>query len=242
MADAVTTPIGTIVPLYIYPSNGSWQPLIDQKLRHPNVEVVAAVNPASGPGLAEDKNYTDGIKSLAAAGILPIGYVSTIHGMRPESAVQNDIKAWRALYPEVKGIFFDEQDNQPGMVGYYTDVSAYAKGMDYQLTVGNPGTMWIDPGYFNALDVILVYETAAMPDAMEFQQRLSMVARSQCGIIPYAVGTLDPAQVITASKWVQYVYVSELGLPNPWKQLPSYLDSLFSTLDGQPASATTPSL
>jgi len=41
---------------------------------------------------------------------------------------------------------------------------------------------------------------------------------------------------------VQYVYVSELGLPNPWKQLPSYLDSLFSTLDGQPASATTPSL
>ena len=41
---------GTVVPLYSYPTNAAWRTVIDAKLAHPTVPVVAVVNPANGPG------------------------------------------------------------------------------------------------------------------------------------------------------------------------------------------------
>jgi hypothetical protein len=237
----VTSPTGTLVPLYVYPSGDAWKPLIEQKLAHPSVDVVATVNPDSGPGTVVKPAYASGIHDLVDAGIRTIGYVSTEHGNRDALVVKNDIDAWARLYPDVSGIFFDEQDNQAVNVPYYRDVAAYAKSKGYTLTVGNPGTMWTDAGYFAALDVILVYEKDAMPNPDEMKAKLSSVSREQCAISPYAVSMLDTKAVQTATTWVKYVYVTDrLYQENPWAGLPPYLGDLFDALDPSTTPTASP--
>ncbi len=244
-----TLPTGMVVPLYSKPYAGEWLPLIEQKGLHQNMTIIASVNPNNGPGAATDPVYEAGINSLLAAGIWPIGYVSTkfkVEGMeelqlRPAAEVKTAIDTWAKLYPAVPGIFFDEQDNKVQNVKHYQELGDYARTQGYTLTVGNPGTMWIDLGYFSAFDIILIYETTPMPTAAEMMEKLAGngIPRERCAIAPYAVSPLDTQAVQNATTWVQYIYVTDRTLgSNPWAALPSapYLNSLFEALDPTPAT------
>src|SRR5262249_12949012 len=131
---------GCIVPLYSYPDMSAWDALVKAKQAHENLEVVAIVNPDNGPGVGVDKTFTSGIARLAAAGIVPIGYVSTDYTKRGQATVNTDSDTWRSSYPAVQGIFFDEQSSTPGDEAFYAAVSAHAKSDGFTLTVGNPGT------------------------------------------------------------------------------------------------------
>jgi hypothetical protein len=98
---------GCIVPLYSYPDASAWTAIVQAKQAHAAVNVVAIVNPDSGPGTSVDGTFTSGIAKLVAAGIVPIGYVSTSYTKRGQAAVEADIDTWRASYATVTGIFFD---------------------------------------------------------------------------------------------------------------------------------------
>src|SRR5687767_1682309 len=67
-ADAAAA-AGIMVPLYTYPG-GTWDTVIETKNDHPDVPVVAIVNPASGPGGSRDSNYVSGIEELKDAGVI----------------------------------------------------------------------------------------------------------------------------------------------------------------------------
>src|SRR5262249_54233435 len=80
--DAGTGAGATIVPLYSLPTDPAWTAIIAAKKNHPTVDVVAIVNPDSGPGAAKDASYTDGIAALLGAGIRVIGYVHSSYTVR----------------------------------------------------------------------------------------------------------------------------------------------------------------
>lgn len=231
----IKRPTGVLVPLYIYPSDGAWQPLIDQKIKHRSVDVIAVVNPNHGPGGARDSKYTKGIGLLVDAGIQVIGYVSTDRGNVREAKVQSDIRAWKELYPQVGGIFFDEQSSELGQETYYTNIVNYAKkDMGFSLAVGNPGTLSTKPPYFDILDIVLVHELNTYPTIKELTDFLTNrnISREKCAVTPYGMSQLDPVQVETLSPYVKYIYVSDgIYKVDLWTGLPQYLPELFSTLD-----------
>ena len=130
-----------LVPLYVYPSPGTWEPLftasvtttpplsddsklthLDRIASHPGLNFTVVVNPASGPGngVGPDANYTREIPRLNAyANVRTVGYVSTDYAKRNLSLVLRDIStysAWseNATFPGLgmHGIFLDETSSQ----------------------------------------------------------------------------------------------------------------------------------
>ncbi|HVY32077.1 MAG TPA: spherulation-specific family 4 protein [Polyangiaceae bacterium] len=217
---------GCIVPLYSYPDAPAWSALVKAKQAHPNVDVIAIVNPDSGPGANVDAAFTDGIAKLVAADIVPIGYVSTNYTKRDQSAVNGDTDQWHELYPAVQGIFFDEQSSQSGDEYFYSAVAGHARTQALDLSVGNPGT-GVPNSFLSTVDVMLVYESAGTPTLNSLQKYASN--RERYGIIPYAAA-LDVSFVKSATQSVRYVYLTDDDLPNPWDSLPSYFDDLLAAL------------
>jgi hypothetical protein len=228
-SDATTAVTGCIVPLYTDPGDTSWSTIVLAKSAHPRVPVVAIVNPNSGPGSAPSTAYTAGIASLTTASIRTIGYVHTSYGARAASAVRDEIDHWHSWYPQVTGIFFDEESNDPGGDGYYRDLSAYTKSLGIELTVGNPGTD-TSASYIGAVDVTFVYESKGLPSDALLTDWRSRYPLQSIGVIPYA-SALDLAWVSKARSAAGYIYVTDDDLPNPWDSLPSFFDDLLAALD-----------
>ena len=218
---------GSIVPLYSYPSDDSWQAIIAAKQAHPSVRVIAIVNPDSGPGAQVDAQFTSGIAALVKTEIVAIGYVSTAYTKRGQPAVKADVDKWRAAYPAVQGIFFDEQSNQAGDEQFYRDVSSYAKAKGFALTVGNPGT-GVPDSYLGSVDIMLSYESAGAPPLATLSQYAAH--RSEFAIIPYAA-KFDAGYAKAALDSVAYVYLTSDDLPNPWDTLPSFFGELLGALE-----------
>src|SRR5262245_10440504 len=71
---------GLYIALYTNPGSSTvlsstWQKCIDVKRANPNLQMVVAINPASGVGGSQNPAYVNGINKLRAAGIVVIGYV-----------------------------------------------------------------------------------------------------------------------------------------------------------------------
>jgi hypothetical protein len=220
---------GTIVPLYTDPSDSSWTAIVTAKQAHPTVPVIAIVNPNNGPDTARNASYTSGIAKLQQAGIMVIGYVATGYTSRGIPAVEADIDQWKAFYPVLQGIFFDEQSNTAGDEGFYKTVSQYSKAKGLTFTVGNPGTD-TGPSFVGAVDVGLIYESFGLPSTSSLTGWHSGFAKSNFGIIPYGAA-LDHAYVKAARAMVGYIYVTSDDLPNPWDSLPSYFTDLLADLE-----------
>jgi hypothetical protein len=193
------------------------------------VPVVAAVNPANGPGPSPDPGYTNGIAMLEAAGVKVIGYVHTQYGSRPTADVMGDIDRWKVFYPSIQGIFFDEQANQPGHEAYYRELSQHAKSQGFAFTVGNPGSD-SGPSYVGALDVSLIYENHGLPPLDALGGWHANHPRENFGVIPYATA-LDHAFVKDAKTHVGWIYLNNDNLPNPWDSLPPYFADLLADLE-----------
>jgi len=204
--------------------------MVTAKQAHPAVPVVAIVNASNGPGASLDPSYLTGINKLASAGVLVIGYVYTSYAARAQAAVKSDIDAWKAWYPAVGGIFFDEQSTTVGQESYYAALSSYAKGKGLTYTVGNPGTDTV-ASYVGTVDTILTYESAGLPTIASLQGWHAQHSKDNFGVIPYAVPALDATFVASAKQHVGYIYLTSDTLPNPWDSLPAYFGALVAELD-----------
>jgi len=220
---------GTIVPLYTYPTDSSWAAVITAKTAHPTVPVMAIVNPSNGPAARVDSAYTTGIGKLVAAGVKVLGYVYTSYAARPTADVEADIDRWRSFYPQVSGIFFDEQTNTAGNESHYRELSDYAKSTGVDFSVGNPGTD-SSPSYVGTVDVILIYESGGLPGLASLAGWHTSFDKQNFGIIPYDVSAIDDTFIQTARQEVGYIYVQNDKLPNPWDSVPSYFGSLLDAL------------
>jgi hypothetical protein len=191
--------------------------------------VLAVVNPSNGPGGASSPDYAAGIAKLTAAGVKVIGYVHTSWGSRPAAELQAEMGQWKSWYPSVTGIFFDEMASQAGKESYYTGLTGYAKGNGFDFTIGNPGQD-TSATYVGTEDVILIYENGGLPSVAALGGWHASYPRTNFGVIPYAVGSLDGSFVQAAKPYVAYIYLQSDSLPNPWDSVPPYLADLVAAL------------
>ena len=218
------------MPLYSYPDDPSWNAIIAAKAAHPTVTVQAIINPDSGPGQSADALFAQGISSLAGAGIVVLGYVATTYAAKPAADAHAEIDAYQAWYPDLSGIFFDEMESSAGSEAYYSELTAYAKGLGFTLTVGNPGTD-VAASYVGTVDTMFIYESAGLPDVASLGGWHTGYDPRNFGIIPYAVPSLDGAFVAQARANVGFVYLTGDDLPNPWDTLPAYFSDLLAALE-----------
>jgi hypothetical protein len=102
-------------------------------------------------------------------------------------------------------------------------------------TVGNPGVNQ-QPAWFATYtaDIIVVHENSTWPSEASMEGNFvgghAFYPPSRRAAMVYNQPTLDVALLDTLRKNVQWVYVNDDNLPNPWDALPSYLGELFAAV------------
>jgi len=143
-----------LVPLYIYPSPKSWEPLFVAARSYPSQEFVVIVNPDNGPGSfpAPDCNYLRDLLELSSLNNVTIlGYIYCSYGDRALAEMETDIQVYRGWIgqsvclpdprqPEadsskstpggsvrIDGIFVDEVPFETEYIDYLTSISQVVK-------------------------------------------------------------------------------------------------------------------
>jgi hypothetical protein len=232
---AANSSVGIVIPLYTYPTDGTWNAVIQAKQAYPNVPFIAVINPNSGPGSSQDSNYVQGIKNLQVAGIIVLGYVDTAYGGDSISSVEANVNLYNTWYG-VNGIMFDDMTNQPGYESYYSTLSNYVHSLiPGSLTVGNPGTS-VPTSYIGTLDVLCVYESTGYP-SISF---ITYPGYSPSNFATVVIDApLDTSFLDSLSGVVSWVYVTNANLPNPYDVLPSYFTTEVATLSTLDLTTTT---
>ncbi len=238
VVSAQTSTTGIIVPLYAYPTDSSWQQLIQTKSAYPNVPVAAVVNPSNGPGSGPDPNFVQGINNLRAAGILVLGYIPTGYGSIGQSYIDSQIYDYRQWY-NINGIFFDTMNNVPGYESYYSSLSGYAASIGLTWNVGNPGAP-VPASYVGTMNTIIIYENAGLPSLSTLSSSTDGYPASNFGFEAYAVGGFSQSYVSTAENYDSWMYITNGLYPDPYSVLPSYLTTLMSDLGDGPSSPSQP--
>src|SRR5438445_989087 len=229
---AATSSTGIVIPLYTYPTDGTWDQIIQAKNAHPSVPVIAVINPSDGPGASFDANYLAGIKKMQAAGVMVLGYVHTgfgYGGLRSPAVLEAEISNYKTWY-NPNGIFFDEMANIPGDENYYTVLNTYTKSLGFTYTMGNPGTETL-PSYIGTVDNIVIYESGGLPAISDLAGWHTQYSKSNFSYVAIGVSSLNTAFEIQSSQYVGYIYITNDGGGNPYDTLPSYYGNEVAMLD-----------
>jgi spherulation-specific family 4 protein len=207
---------GVIIPFYTYPTDGSWNALVAAHNLQPTVEIIAVVNPNSGPDTAVNLDYVTGIAKLQAVGIRALGYVDTLGGGVPIASAKLQASKYWSWY-KVDGVFWDNFSNYAGQEAYYANLTGYVDGMmgAGALSVGNPG-MRPPLSYDATVDFLVTFENAYLPPAGFLGN-----------YIAYAVSSLPTTFPLPA-----WLYLTDLSGGNPYNALPSYFTQLLAKLAG----------
>ncbi|MDA4134408.1 MAG: spherulation-specific family 4 protein [Thaumarchaeota archaeon] len=225
---ASATETGVIVPLYSYPG-ASWTAVIQAKDAHPSVPIVAVVNPDSGPGTTKDPNYAAWISDLRAAGITVIGYVYTEYSARSTSSIETDISTYKSWYG-VSGIFFDQMSNSLGSESYYATLSSYAHSLGLTLTVGNAGTS-VPAALIGSMNCVIIYENLGAPSVSTLFTSTMGLSKTNFAAVAYGVASPGSSYVSAISGYLNYLYLTDGAMPNPYSSTPSYFAALVADLD-----------
>ncbi|KAI6760293.1 hypothetical protein HG530_009153 [Fusarium avenaceum] len=157
-----------VVPLYIYPSPGAWEPLFQAARDSPSVSFIVVVNPCNGPGVEAlpDSNYRNVLAQLSTfPNIQVLGYVYCSYGTRPIADVQKDISIYSGwnLQFKMNGIFFDEVPSTEGDLDLMTSLAHFSRSIWNQSTgqsgilVYNPGVA-VGEGFYRGVDLVVAFE------------------------------------------------------------------------------------
>lgn len=63
----MVAPFFVLLPLYVYPSTGAWDPIIDSVANHTSVRFKIIINPNNGPGSTSypDSNYISSVSPIS---------------------------------------------------------------------------------------------------------------------------------------------------------------------------------
>lgn len=172
-----TMDASVILPLYVYPSAGAWDPVYEMASSYPRVQFTAIVNPHSGPGegALPSESYTQAIQVLNSFNnVRTIGYVATTWCKKNVSSVLDEISVyagWGKIDPSLAmdGIFLDETPTiySSEYVSYFKTISQAVgiktDGLTNSYIVHNPGALpeaqyFGDPEFVNSTDVVIIFE------------------------------------------------------------------------------------
>ena len=186
---------------------------------------IAILNVDSGPGTAPEQNYANQVSATEAAGVAMYAYVDTAFGARSIAAVESDITTYATWYG-VHNIFFDEASTSCGVeASYYLPLYTYVHARGGNVIL-NPGTATSEC-YMAASDVILTFEGsyADYVSGYSAPSWMKNYPASRFYNVVYSTPTaadMENAVTLSGSRNIGSIYVTNLGLPNPYDALPSY--------------------
>jgi Spherulation-specific family 4 len=228
-----------VIPAYFYPNqpHSLWNTAVDNAPLPDGRSQILIMNPNNGPDQIFDRNYLEATTKVHAAGrgFLVYGYVYTRYGKRSLTRVKRDIDKYYDWY-KVDGIFVDETASSADLAStYYQSLATYISSKRSGAGVlFNPG-VYPDQAYLNisvppnSSLVVNVFEGAykdyvnATIPAWAFSypsNRFSHLVYSTKSVL------VSKTVALSAQRNVGWVYVTDLGLPNPWLALPSYWSNM----------------
>jgi len=193
-----------------------------------SVPVIAIVNPCDGPGTSVKQAYKAQIDRARNAGVIVVGYVLTGGGSVPIDYVKTDIGRWRDFYPNINGIFFDEQSDSDDNVkiAYYKAIFAYAREkITHALVIGNPGTTFPERYLSEAhADIECIFESNKDFDSFSMPAWTVKYGPARFAVLPHTVPEQRMLSYLAraVSLPVGNVYVTDDQMDNPWDSLPGY--------------------
>jgi hypothetical protein len=160
-----------VVPLYIYPAPGSWEPLLQAVRDNPSVSFIAIINPHNGPGAGPlpDANYRVALSQLSVfPNLQRLGYVHCTYGERNIADIQHDIQIYSAWNSQLRldGIFFDETPSAQEAVGLMRDISNFTRS-SWKTATGHSAFIVHNPGvticqeFYQDADLVVTFEQSA---------------------------------------------------------------------------------
>ncbi|KAK6345754.1 hypothetical protein TWF718_007661 [Orbilia javanica] len=207
-----------LIPLYIYPTPGAWDPLYSIITAYPTQPFTVIVNPDSGPGPKRfpDDSYIDGVVKLKVfKNVRVIGYVHASYTARKLEDVCKDVDTYTGWdrYPRsdisVDGIFVDEAPDNVGKDGRNLNYmkSVRSRILENFNGIGKSGFTMTNPG------VIVdkrFYESSITDAVVSFEDTLKNY---------YAPGKLEVSKDMTKSP----------GTPSEMQAI------IVTSVDGSPA-------
>ena len=224
-----------LVPAYIYPSGDGrlqWRRLMDAAAK---VDLVAVVNPDSGPGVERNSDYAALIAEAANRGVNLVGYISTEYAARPASMVKKDIDAWLRFYPRIGGIFLDQQPADARHAPYLADISAYAREKFRDaIVISNPGVP-CDETYMarRTSDLVCVFANFEGFPTFDLPANLRSYEPTHFAALVYQVADVETMRSMLTDaiiKRLGYICITDGKRPNPWSRLPAYWDAEIEAL------------
>ena len=233
--DRPAQPIRLLVPAYFYPADDGlkdWKRLLDAAAKTP---IAAIVNPDSGPGKRQDANYKELFRLARGSKITLVGYVTLSYGQRPLSAVKADVDSWLLFYPEVQGIFFDEQPSQAELAPFALESFAYARTkLGGGLMVTNPGVPCAQE-YLIGRDAptACMFEHETGFDRFQLPDWARTSEPRSIAVLRYHLKTTESMRRTLTdciAKGAGYLYVTDAASPAPWSRLPTYWEEEIGEL------------
>jgi hypothetical protein len=216
-----------LVPAYFYPSGEglqTWKTLIHSAAKVPT---AAIVNPGSGPGKAVDPNYRAVFDLAKNSRITLIGYVTLSYAKRPIEQVLADIGQWVIFYPEIGGIFFDEQPSNAEHIPFVEKCVLHAqKKIRKAKLVSNPGTICAQE-YFDLSGslTICMFENQKGFEEYQLPKWADSLPPQRFAILHYDVKSVEEMRRVLQAAMQQragYVFITDRQAPMPWSGLPEY--------------------
>lgn len=195
----MVAPALAVVPLYIYPTTGAWDPLTTSISANPDVNFQIIINYDSGPGTDQypDATYIAAIAGLNSfANVQNICYVHTSWANRDISQVETDVSlcAGWASYPDadihMDGIFFDEAvaEYNDTTAEYMNSITSYAKdllGTSRDTIVFNPGEQ-VTTEWYSIADYVVAFENSYSEYSASVLSSVPSEVRAQSQFIIYS--------------------------------------------------------
>jgi len=157
---------GICTPAYFRDSDSLT--LIANTYNDKHIDNIAIINPNNGPDTYVDDTLYDFVELMKSTNRDVYGYIYTDYGQRSINEVEDDIKMWLQLYPQISGFFVDEVTSDPISILYYNQLIAFIQKQAPNLKVIlNPGVI-PDFAYFDIADYVVVAED--IPDSLDLDQ------------------------------------------------------------------------
>ena len=222
-----STTSGIIVPLYGDPED-NLDHVIQTKIAHPLVPILAVINPQNGSGHFQNPQYTEAVKKLQSEGVIVLGYVYTQYGSRNNTEIKTEITNYKNWY-DANGIYFDEMSNVSGNETFYKNLNDYTKSIGMNYTVGNPGQD-IPQSYIGTVDNIIIHDNPGLPPISLLGGWHANFSKNNFSIVSFDVDKFNQSYVKIASNYVKYLYITNGTMPDPWNSMSPYLENLAASI------------
>ena len=256
-----SSPTRILVPAYFYPAGEglkTWNRMIDSHDPDQRIEIVAIANVNSGNvGTTVDSNYADVIRRAAKKGLTVLAYITSdyanAHGVLPLETAKTNVTNWFRLYPELKGVFIDEQTSEAKAIGtYYFPLRKHINSIRSDaFVIGNPGNNCVEDYLAHRpegpiMDVVIIHEnneTKLPYETVLPAEWMTRYAPDRFAMLVHTSPTFARQIRLTKARRTGYVFVTDaVGPPpetiHPWGKLPTYwedeLQMVGAINDSQP--------